>query len=246
MNKAVKISFIIILLLAIIAFAIVMAVVLTKNKNKRTLNYYEHLRIYSIVENKKNFDLFIKYIVFCIRTPCNPSIEKTIKINDKEDYDLLKSLFDEKFKDNNEKEKRIDDENLTEDQIEIFLDILEKYTNYSRLEYEIIKDGDEQKIYYNSTFSKRGYYQTMNREENIYTISLGEKPNNGYTIDVSNLDIYGNSAKIFIEEGTPEEGKIYPDIIAYPIIQVKFNKDPINVTVINEKTGDIFPFIRRF
>ena len=145
MNKAVKITFIIIILLAIIAFAIVMAVILTKNKNKRTLNYYEHLRIYSIVENKKNFDLFIKYIVFCKRAPYNPSIEKTIKINDKEDYDLLKSLFDEKFKDNNEKEKRIDDENLTEDQIEIFLDILEKYANYSRLEYEIIKDEDEQK-----------------------------------------------------------------------------------------------------
>ena len=240
-----KISFIIILLLAIVEFAIVMVVVLTKNKNKR-INYYEHFRIYSIVENKQNFELFIKHIVFFIRAPCNPSIEKTIKINDKEDYDLLKSLFDEKFKDNNKKEKIIDDENLTEDQIEIFLDILEKYTNYSRLEYEIIKDGDEQKIYYNSTFSKRGHYQTVNREESIYTISLGEKPNNGYTIDVSNLDIYGNSAKIFIEEGTPEEGKIYPDIIAYPIIQVKFNKDPINVTVKKKKTGDIFPFIRSY
>ena len=89
MNKAVKITFIIIILLAIIAFAIVKVVVLIKNKNKRTLNYYEHFRIYSIVENKKNFELFIKHIVFCIRAPCNPSIEKTIKINDNEDYDLL-------------------------------------------------------------------------------------------------------------------------------------------------------------
>ena len=69
----------------------------------------------------------------------------------------------------------------------------------------------------------------MNRETRI---SLGEKPNNGYTIDVSNLDIYGNLAKIFIEEGTPEEAKIYSDIIVYPIIQVKFNKDPINDTII--------------
>ena len=85
----------------------------------------------------------------------------------------------------------------------------------------------------------------MNREANIYTISLGKKPNNGYTIDISNLDIYGNLAKIFIEEGTPEEAKIYSDIIVYPIIQVKFNKDPINATIINEKTGDIFPFKRR-
>ena len=53
MNKAVKITFIIIILLVIIAFAIVMVVVLTKNQNKRTINYYEHFRINSIVENKK-------------------------------------------------------------------------------------------------------------------------------------------------------------------------------------------------
>ena len=196
--------------------------------------------IYSFVENKNDYDLLLKYRVMCFRAPCNPVTHETIKINDKEDCDMLKSLFDEIFKNSKEKEKRINDENLTEDQSDIVLDILEKYANVTRLEYEIIKEKDENKRYFNSTYSERGYSYIWENETVIYTISLGEKPNPGYTIDISKIDIYGISAKIIIEEGTPDEDKNYPDVIAYPIIQVKFNKKPKNVTVINEETGDIF------
>ena len=126
-----------------------------------------------MVENKNNYEKVIKNQPRCNKAPCNPHIEKTIKINDKEDYDLLKSLFNEIFKDNNEKEKRIDDENLTEDQLEIVLDILEKYVDFSELKYEIIKDD----YYYNSTYSERGYSYVIQNNTAIYTISLGQKPN---------------------------------------------------------------------
>ena len=242
MKRNVKIAFIIMILLALIAFVIVIVVVVTiKKNNKRTLNYNDLYKIYSIVENKKNFELLIKTIIFCIKTPCNPPIESTIIINDIEDCDILKSLFDEIFKSNKKKEKTVNDNNLTEEQSEIILDILEKYTNYSRLDYEIIKEKDENKRYFNSTYPKRGYSYKWENETVIYTISLGEKPNSGYNIDIPKIDIYGNSAKIYIEEGSPDEDKIYPDIIVYPIIQVKFSKMPINVTVINEETGEIFP-----
>ena len=33
-------------------------------------------------------------------------------------------------------------------------------------------------------------------------------------------------------------------VIAYPIIHVKFDKIPENVFVINEKTGDTFPEVK--
>ena len=239
MNKAVVITFVTILILAILTFVIVIIVVSKKNKNKRTLDYMNYNYIYSMIENKNNYEIVIKNQPKCNRTPCDPNIIETIKINDKEACDILKSLFDEIFKDIIEKEKRVNDENLTEDQLESILDILEKYANFSQLKYEIIKDDGD---YYDST--ERGYSYIIQNETAIYTISLGEKPNSGYTIDISKVEINGNSAKIYIKEGTPDKGKIYSDVIVYPKIQVKFNKIPEYVYIINEKTGDIFPEVK--
>lgn len=241
MNKPIKIIFITITILAILTFVIVMIVVSKKDKNnKRTLDYMNYNYIYSIVENKNNFEIVIKNQPMCIKAPCNPHIVETKNINDKEDCDLLKSLFDEIFKDSNEKQKRVNEENLNEAQLGTILDILEKYEIFLQLKYEIIKDED----YYNSTYSERGYSYVIEKEKAIYTIALGWKPNPGYTIDISKIEINGNSAKIYIEEGTPEKGKIYSQVIVYPKIHVIFDKIPEYIIVINEKTGDIFPEIK--
>ena len=238
----IKFLMIIYVIIAFIIFTIILKFFLVSNKrklpesNKTTLDYIKYNYIYSIHEKETYYEIIIKNQPKCDKVPCDPHIVETIKIYDKEGCDMLNYLFDDIFN-KDEKEKTVNDENLTEEQLEIILEILEKYANISQLKYEIIKDEDN----FNSTYSERGYSYVINSETTIFTISLGKKPNQGYTIDISKIEINGNSAKIYIEEGTPIIGKSYSQVIVYPIIGVKFNKIPENILIKNGKTGDIFP-----
>ena len=232
---------ILILTLQILLFRIVINLILgTNNNNQKILNYANSAFIYSIIQNPNNYEIIIKNQTACDEPPCNDTT-KIKGIDDKEDGQILKTLFEEIFIDKKTKEKTVNDINLTEAQLKIILDFLEKYAGFVKLKYEIIKDEDEDHRYYNDTYSERGYSYEIQNEGVIYTISIGQQPNIGYTIDISKVEISGNSAKICIEEGTPKEGLVYRDMIAYPIVQVKFNKLPTGVTVINEKARNIFP-----
>ena len=208
-------------------------------KLDRTLNYLLENKIYSFIENNNNYKIIIKEKINCINDTCDSKIVDEKEINDEEDCHVVKHLLDEFFKGTNLKEKTVNDNNLTAEQIEKIKEILEDNNIISNLEYEIIKENS-----YNYSYSKRGYSVEKENDSIIYTIAMGTQPNNGYSIGVSNVEINDNSVTIYVEEKTPIPGALYGQVITYPIVKVKFNKQPNQVSVLNSNTHEKYPEIK--
>lgn len=199
----------------------------TKIKTKdRTLKYILNNNTYLITELNNNFKIN----------------EKTIT---EEDCEYLKSLFDEIFKDTNITEKSIDEKDLSSKQKEKIKEIFEDNDIISDLEYEIMKLDEHQKLY-NYSYTEKGYSFIKEEESVIYTISMGQQPHSGFSIDVSKVEIIDNSATIYVEEQIPKEGEgiSFLTVLQYPIAQVKFNKLPSKISVVNSKTGKNYPEIK--
>ena len=73
---------------------------------------------------------------------------------------------------------------------------------------------------------------------------MGTQPHYGYSIDVSKVEINDNSVTIYVEEKTPIPGALYGQVITYPIVKVKFNKQPNQVSVLNSNTHEKYPEIK--
>ena len=203
----------------------------------RTLNYYHtDARVYSFEEAKDNFKIVTKQVIFCFTTPCNFPVLAEKTIENEEDCKILKSLFDEIFTDSG-KEKNAIEQELPEEQKEIIFKILKKYKIISLLEYEIINDLGQ----YNGFYRKRGYLHKTEEDSVIYTIAMGQKPTAGYSIDVKEVKIEGDSATIYVIEKSPGKDDIVEDVLTYPIVQVKFNKLPSSIKVLNYENGEKFP-----
>ena len=70
---------------------------------------------------------------------------------------------------------------------------------------------------------------------------MGEKTSGGYSIEVKEVKIKGDSATIYVTEKSPGKEDIVTDALTYPIVQVKFNKFPSSIEVISYDSGEIFP-----
>ena len=210
------------------------------NNVSRTLNYYLDGKIYSIEEKNNYFNIVIKEQVVCVMEPCIPPIIDTMSINKEEDWKALKLLFEEIFKNSNLNEKSIyDGELLTNEQKDIIFKILENNNIISKLEYKIINNLS----CYNQKYSQKGFsYETKN-DSVIYTVAMGEKTTGGYSIDVKKVKIKGNSAIIYVREKIPGENEVVTDAFTYPIVQVKFNKFPTKITVLNYDTNETYSLV---
>lgn len=229
MNKIVALFlFLFLITFFLLGLKIYMRINQLKNNNSlaiRTLNYIPDDNIYSIIETENNFLIKATIQEKCIKTPCSPAVKQINKVIGNEDSQKLKDIFNEIFKDNNDI-KEVYDEDLTEEQFETISEIFDKYNIIPKLQYEIIKDNNNNPIY-----SQRGVYYENQNGSPIYTIASGEKPHSGYYIEVMEVEISRNSVRIYIEEG--DEGEEL-EILTYPIVHVKFNRIPNDLVVIDE------------
>jgi hypothetical protein len=66
--------------------------------------------------------------------------------------------------------------------------------------------------------NSRGIYEFSWLEHDYLLISLGFRPNPGYRIEVTKVEKSDGEITVIIEEGLPESGKMYPQMIVYPYI----------------------------
>lgn len=204
----------------------------------RILNYYHNDgKIYSIEEGEDNFKILTKEVINCFTTPCIPPVLDEKIIEDKEDIRNLKLLFDEIFIDSKVKELNAIEGELADEQLEIILNVLKKNKIIIILEYKIINNLGQ----YNGIFRRRGYLYNIEGDSVIYTIAMGEKTSGGYSIEVKEVKIKGDSATIYVTEKSPGKEDIVTDALTYPIVQVKFNKFPSSIEVISYDSGESFP-----
>ena len=204
----------------------------------RILNYYHNDgKIYSIEEGEDNFKILTKEVINCFTTPCIPPVLDEKIIEDKEDIRNLKLLFDEIFIDSKVKELNAIEGELADEQLEIILNVLKKNKIIIVLEYKIINNLGQ----YNGIFRRRGYLYKIEGDSVIYTIAMGEKTSGGYSIEVKEVKIKGDSATIYVTEKSPGKEDIVTNALTYPIVQVKFNKFPSSIEVISYDSGEIFP-----
>ena len=199
--------------------------------------YYKDGRVYSIEEKEGKFKVLTKEVIYCFVSPCDFPILDEKPIEDDEDCQILKTLFDEIFKDSDVKEKSLIDEEIAEEQLKIILNVLEHNKIFYKLEYEILNDSKTKNIKY----KKSGYIYEIVDESAIYTIVMGEKPTAGYSIEIQKVKIKGNNASIYVSEKVPGKDEMVDDVITYPFVQVKFNHLPYIIEIINYETGENYP-----
>ena len=146
------------------------------SQDYRVLNFYhKDGKIYSFEEKKDNFKILTKEKVDCFVEPCILPVLAEQTLENEEDFQSLKSLFNELFTDPEVKEKRFIEQELSDEQAKIILNLLKKYKIFITLEYEIINDSDQ----HNGIFKKRGYLYKTEDESVICTIAMGQKPSGG-------------------------------------------------------------------
>ena len=204
-------------------------------KEGRVLHYfYQDGRIYTIKENEEDFSINVEERITCFEPPCiSPEFgEKTIE--NEEDCQILKNLFNEIFQ--NSKITEISVRELSSEQKTILLKILNDYKIISLLEYEIIKKTNPNKKY-----KERGYTCDFQDNDSVLcTIAMGEMPTDGYSIGIKKIKTKGYDASIYITEKVPGKDSFQDDVLTYPIVQVKFNHIPSLLEVANYETGEIF------
>ena len=186
-------------------------------------------------EEENNFQVKIKEVINCFTTPCIPPILDEKTIEDKDDCEILKALFDEFLKDSEIKEKDIYDEELTTEQREIILNIFQNNQIINITRYEI----GHGKIGVSGETRERGFTYEIIGKLGLCLIYAGMKPKIGYTIEVNKIKIKEDRVVIYAYE--LEVGELI-DAITYPFVEVVFyGKLPSNIEVILTPTGEILP-----
>ena len=140
-----KINFI----LLIISFLVINSQDSDNEEDTLVLNYYyKDDGFYSIEEKEGKFKVLTNEVIYCFVSPCDFPILDEKPIEDDEDCQILKTLFDEIFKDSDVKKISVIDEKLTEEQLKIILNVLEHNKIFYKLEYEILNDSKIKNIKY--------------------------------------------------------------------------------------------------
>ena len=244
-----------IIIILITAIIIIIVFATKKSKSKKVhdllvitedhiLNYHLNNKNYFInsyfeerTEEYYDFQINVEDLTAnCSQGVCDKPSFTGKKINNKEDSIILTSLIKNIFNNTSKTYMSVNDDNITSQNVEKILDVLEHNNLISKLEYEIIETNE----IYNSNYSIRGYSYRMDNESVIYTIAMGEKNTGGYDIKAKKVEIKNNNAIIHISESWPKENEIVPPIITYPITKVKFSRLPRNITIINDETREKF------
>ena len=218
------------------AISIVFTVTQYSNDTNLTLNYYhtDH-RVYSIVKEEKIFKILTKLRISCLRAPCNFPVLNIKTVDDEKDSEKLETIFYEIFKDSDIYVKIANDE-LTSEQLKIIFDIFENNNIYLEIKYEIMNRNE----FYLKQYNERGYSCEKLNDTLICTIAMGEKRSGGFFIEIKKVKIKGNSVIIYVNEILPKPGDAVTDAITYPIAKIKFNKEPDEIEVVNNETGEKF------
>ena len=90
----------------------------------RILNFYhKDGKVYAFEEKKDNFKILTKEKVDCFVEPCILPVLAEQTIENEEDFQSLKSLFNELFTDPEVKEKRFIEQELSDEQAKIILNL---------------------------------------------------------------------------------------------------------------------------
>ena len=163
------------------------------------------------------------------------------EIKDKQEIENLTTLFNEVFNNTKEKEKRVEENQLTNEQKEIINTVFKNNEIIIiKINYEILNNASS----YDDKYSERGYYiEKMNDTDSvILTIALGMKNSGGYSITIKYFSITFDTGHVIVhfEETSPGSEQIVSDTITYPCLQIKFDKEPYSYHIINTEKSEIF------
>ncbi len=85
---------------------------------------------------------------------------------------------------------------------------------------------------------RKGYTGEMVDGKFIITISMGQRSNGGYSLEVLSIDINSEDVIITIKEHTPDKDGKYTQAITYPKAKVIFNREPASYKVVKEDGTD--------
>ena len=205
---------------------------------KRKIEYYTKGYYYEINQDNDKFDVIIKSDADCQgEENCNPYRIDNYKVTEENDIKDLTKIFDDLFKNKPEKELTIDRNDITIDQATILDSILKEPAEEVQLEYKILDPIQT------SNIKETGYKVETKDDKVIVTISMGEKPTAGYSIEVESIKGNANNLKIMVIENTPT-GDAVAQVITTPAIQIEFNALPTNLIITNAKNGKVYNEIK--
>ena len=237
-NKIIIINLVILFAIIIVSIVLVLYSKTKKIKDERTINFYHFSNIYSFVETNNYFKMLTKQVIYCFKAPCNPYIIDVKDITNKEEIKNLTSIFNEMFKNTNKSQVTVSKKELTEEEIEKLLNIVE---NNIQLKYNILNNFDTN----NARYSKRGYLLKKFRDDSvIITIAMGAKNSGGYSIEIKNVKIQKKDVYIIVTENSPGQGQTVTMDLTYPYVQIRFNRCPKILIIMNDETKEIFREIK--
>ncbi|MGF7058443.1 protease complex subunit PrcB family protein [Brassicibacter mesophilus] len=92
-------------------------------------------------------------------------------------------------------------------------------------------DDNKVKQWYEKNWQSKGVFSFDSDEDKYILISAGQKPTGGYDVDI--VSIEGKEDKIVVNAkvNTPKEGQMVTEILTYPNILVKIQKDERDVAL---------------
>jgi len=78
----------------------------------------------------------------------------------------------------------------------------------------------------------------IHQQGNLYVISRGEAPNPGYGIEIVKQQVSWEQVTVYVRLTSPEPGKMYPQVIAYPYVAGNIDLSPYTtIQFIDVDTG---------
>jgi len=211
-------------------FIVVLLLLLCGCKSEETsshiIHYRDNMNIYDIKEKNNKLEIEKSDIIVCVKAPCNPIKEKTYtKDNTKEYKEFIKELF----KDKDDNELSITDNDLTDKQKDILYKIIDKE---KELQYKIINNSD-----YHKDYKDKGYYVTKKDNKTIVTVASGEHSTGGYSIKIVKVSINDKSASIYVKETSPSDKDMVTEAFTYPTTSVELYSNLDNIKVVDLNTN---------
>lgn len=104
----------------------------------------------------------------------------------------------------------------------------------------VLPEGYQQQI--NNLRTQRGYFYSQNGDNFIMTFLSGERNTGGYGIKVLSVEDIEGITKVIVEETSPAEGMIVPQMITYPAVTISLPLVHDRVEVVNTK-GEKFELV---
>ncbi len=204
-----------------------------EEKITRVLLYHSDNSTYKITQEDDYISIKSESDLDCDVVDCDELDIPTTEITEEEIKKEAKNLLNELFKKEKSSFLEVTNNDLTIDQISS-LELIINSLKEEDLTYSIQKEPYKEKII------SRGYAFAEEKEKNIVVIAMGEKKTGGYSISIEKVITNNSEATIYVSETSPKPNETVTQAFTYPNVQIEFNRKPTKITVINEKTKEIF------